>query len=240
MNQTIWILIGVGIAIILISIMLSIASFSSERFMQIYTKANSTPAKTDLNIMDFVHNLNHLKLKGRIKFTQTKNDVDNFYIPKTKTVALSRETLTSNSIASFSIVAHEMGHAMQDMEGKKLKRLNFLRVFGNFVGYLFLPAILVGIVLLILGGGYLFYSIISFSIGGGIFLLAVLIKAITISIEKDASNKGIEFLEEILPADDIKECKKLLNYARLTYWGDLFRLLFSWTFLTRKTKMFRK
>jgi len=239
MSKELWILIGVVIAIVVFSIILSIASFSSERFMQIYTKANSTPAKTDLNILDFVHNLNHFKLNGKIKIAQTDNDVDNFYVSKTKTVALSRETLTSNSIASFSIVAHEMGHALQDKEGNKLKSLNILRRLGNFIGYLFLPALLAGIVLLILGNDFFFYSIIAFSIGGGIFLLAVLIKAITIGIEKDASNKGLEFLEEILDANDMRECRKLLNAARLTYWGDLFRLLFSWTFLTRKTKMFR-
>lgn len=240
MSQTAWILIGVVIAIAVFSALLSIASFSSERFMQIYEEANSTLAKTDLNILDFVHNLNHTKLNGKIKIAQTEKNVDNYYVSRLKTVALSRETLTSNSIASFSIVAHEMGHALQDLEGNTLKVLNFLRRFGSFVSYLFLPSLLAGIVLLILGQNYMLYSIIMFGVAGGIFLLAVLIKSITIGIEKDASNKGLDFLEEILSAEDVKKCQKVLKSARLTYWGDLFRLLLSWTFLTRKTKMFRK
>ena len=238
MSQTWWIIIGVAIAIVIFSILLSIASFSSERYLQIYSKACETPAKTNLNILDFLHSINHVKLKGKIKIAQASGEVDNYYIPKRKTVALSRKTLTSNSISSFAIVAHEMGHAQQDLEGNKLKILNFFRSIGLVVSYLFLPSLLVGVVLLILGEDFTSYSIIAFCISGGIFLLAVLIKGITIAIEKDASKKGLSFLKDILNDKDLYECKKLLNAARLTYWGDLFRLLFSWTFLARKTKMF--
>ena len=66
MSETLWIIIGVVIAIIVFSVLLSIASFSNDRFMQIYEKASTTQAKTDMNILDFVHNLNHIKLKEKI------------------------------------------------------------------------------------------------------------------------------------------------------------------------------
>ncbi len=239
MSETLWIIIGVVIAIIVFSVLLSIASFSNDRFMQIYEKASTTQAKTDMNILDFVHNLNHIKLKEKIKIAQVEQDTNNFYDSKLKIVALSKKTLTSNTISSFAIVAHEMGHALQDQEGGKLKALNFFRRIGSFISYLFIPALIAGIGLLIAGENFRTYSYIMFAVAGGIFLLAVIIKAITIAIEKNASNKGLDFLEEILAPEDVVECQKLLNAARLTYWGDLFRLLLSWTFLTKKTKMIR-
>ena len=236
--DTIWIILIVIGCIILLSAIFSVANFSSERFMEVYKNSDITISE-NLNILDFIHNLNYNKFNGKLKIAQAEKDVDNFYVPKTKTVALSKKTLTSNSIASFSIVAHEMGHALQDLQGNKLKVLNFMRKLGLFIGFLFLPTLIAGLVLLFFNELH-YLSIILFCVSGGIFLLAFLIKAITIGIEKDASNKGLSFLNETLNQKEMLLCKKLLDSARLTYWGDLFRLLFSWTLLTRKTKMFRK
>ena len=239
MNSTIWIIIGIVVFIVLISAILAIANFSNERFLQEYEKYNKVYINNEIDVLDFVHMLNHNNFNDRLRVQEVKEDTNNYYYSKKKVVGLSRRTLTSNTLASFAIVAHEMGHAMQDKNGKKLKTHNFLRKFGAFVGYLFLPAIVAGIVLLFFGIDFRIYSYICFGVAGGILLLAILIKAITISIEKDASKIGLEFLEEIMSEDEVSKCKKLLNKARLTYWGDLFRLLLSWTFLTRKTKMFR-
>ena len=233
------ILLIVGCAIIF-SIFLSIATFSNEKFLQEYEKYNNMFSSNDINILDFIHSLNHNHFNGQLKIKQVEQDTDNFYAPKAKVIGLSKKTLTSNSLASFAIVAHEVGHALQDREGSKLKTLNFLRRFGSLIGFLFLPTILTAIILLFFGEIYFSIAIILFCSAGAIFILAVLIKAVTISIEKDASKKGLELLKNILSPKEVSECKKLLNSARLTYWGDLFRLLLSWTFLTKKTIMFRK
>ena len=239
MSQTVLIIIAVVVFVVLISIALSIASFSSERFLQAYEKYNKMPVYEEMTILDFIHTLIYKKLDGKIAVKTSKEDVENFYSPSAKVVALSKRTLSSNTIASFAIVAHEMGHALQDKEGSKLKKLNFLRRFGSFLGFLFLPSLITGIILFFLGEDLRLFSYVLLGTASGILLLAILIKMRTISIEKDASNKGIEFLKEFLIEDEVSECKKLLNIARLTYWGDLFRLLLSWTMLTRKTKMFR-
>lgn len=239
MSTTVWIIIGIVILIVLISAALSIASFSSERFMQVYENLNNINNIEGVDILDFVHSLNHSVFSNRLQIKQVERDTENFYSPRAKAVALSKRTLTSNSLSSFAIVAHEMGHALQDKEGSKLTRLNLLRRIGSFIGFLFMPLILAGIILLFLGENLFTLGIILLATAGGILILAVLIKAITISIEKDASDKGIAFLQEILTDDEVSACKKLLDSARLTYWGDLFRLLLSWTMLTNKTKMFR-
>ena len=47
-------------------------------------------------------------------------------------------------------------------------------------------------------------------------------------------------LDEFVPDAQMKDVKKILNAARLTYWSDLVRLLFGWSGLVRKTKLFGK
>ena len=239
MSTTLLIIIGVVVLVVLMSLALSIASFSNDRFLQEYEKLANEPTNENLNILDFVHLLNHNKFGGKIRVQSVEKDTENFYVSKAKVVALSQRTLSSNTLASFAIVAHEMGHALQDQEGKKLARLNFLRRVGSFIGFLFLPSILAGIILLFWGDQFKTISFVLFGVAAAILLLAVIIKSATISIEKDASEKGIEFLQEILSDDEVSKCRKLLNTARLTYWGDLFRLLLSWTLLTKKTTLFR-
>lgn len=237
MENWIWLIVvialGLGFCLIL-----SIANFSSDKFMEVHDKYAKKSISENLSVMDFIHNLNVSKFDGKISISQTKEEYENYYIPSRKTIGLSRTTLQSTSIASFAIIAHEMGHALQDFEGNKLKTLNFFRRLGAFLGFFFLPTLISGIILYFITI-YTLTGLILLISAGGIFLLAVLIKTITISIEKDASKKGIELLKPFLSDSELKDCKKLLNAARQTYWGDLFRLLLSWTLLTRKTKMFR-
>ena len=239
MSSTVIIIIAIVAFVILLSAALSVATFADEKFLQEYEKINSVPNYSGISVLEFVHSLNYNVFNGKIKVRSVENDYENFYSSKSKLVALSKKTLSSNSLASFAVVAHEMGHALQDKEGSKLKRLNFLRRLGSFLGFLFLPSILAGIIMLFLGEELRLVSYILFGIGGGILLLAIFIKARTVVIEKDASDKGLEFLKEIMSNDELNKCKKLLDAARLTYWADLLRLLLSWTLLTRKMKMFR-
>ena len=234
-----WLLIVIIVGCVVgFCLILSIANFSLEKFMEVHDKYAQKSISENLSVMDFIHNLNVSKFDGKISISQTKEEYENYYIPSRKTIGLSRTTLQSTSIASFAIIAHEMGHALQDFEGNKLKTLNFFRRLGAFLGFFFLPTLISGIILYFVTI-YTLTGLILLISAGGIFLLAVLIKTITISIEKDASKKGIELLRPFLSEAELKDCKKLLNAARQTYWGDLFRLLLSWTLLTRKTKMFR-
>ena len=75
-------------------------------------------------------------------------------------------------------------------------------------------------------------------VGGFIFLLALFIKLRTISIEKDASKKAIILLQDYLNEKELKESKKFLNDAKLTYWADFLRIFLWWSGMSRKTKLF--
>lgn len=155
-----------------------------------------------------------------------------------KTLYLSGATQSSQSLASFAIISHEMGHALQDKQGSKLKTLNFLRRFGKVLGWFLMPMFIGGIVLMV-GWAELFWVGVGLLAGCALTLiLALFIKLRMIAIEKQASAFALDFLKEILQEEQVKQCKKLLDSARLSYWADFFRTLLAWTFMTKKTKLF--
>lgn len=230
-----WIIIVIVVALaVLMCLLLSIANFSGERFMEEYGKINAIEVRNNLKPLEFAHQINNNYFAGKIKVGRVAQSAADAY--SKGAIYLSNETVSKNSIASFTIIAHELGHALQDKEGKKLRRLLFLRRLGRILGLLLAPCLIAGFIVALLG-----YQTIAIALAGGavvIFLLALYIKLRTISIEKDASKKAIIFLEEYLTEEELKISKKLLNAAKLTYWADFLRIFLWWTAMSRKTKLF--
>lgn len=234
MNTTWIIIISVIAVAVLLCFLLAVANFSYDKFMQRYKVLSNQPIRSGISTMQFVDLLNRQIFGGTLKVVQIEREAGDAY--GGGRLFLSTKTIYQPSIASFTIIAHEIGHAKQDIEGKKLKRLNFLRKLGRILGLLLIPFILAGIVLLIIG-----YSLIAFILLGGavgIFLLALLIKLMTISIEKDASRKAVDFLEMILSEDELRTAKRFLKDAGMTYWADFLRIILGWTGISKKSKLF--
>lgn len=235
--STTWIIIIAIIAFaVLICFLLAIANFAYDRFLQRYEELDKIPLQSNLTIFDFINFVNNTFFAGKLQFLQISRLAGDAY-SKGK-LFLSTNTLNKNSIASITIIAHELGHAQQDQEGGKLKRLHFLRFLGKTLG-IFLPLIIVaGIVLLFFGDKLFTTGIILLGCAGGIFLLAIFNKLLTISIEKDASKKAVKLLEDYLSEGELRKAKRFLKDARLTYWADFLRLILGWTTLSKKSKMF--
>lgn len=231
-----WIIIISVIAFaVLICFLLAVANFSYERFMTRYKELDQVYIKSNLMPYDFVNVINKKYFSGKLQIVQISAVAGDAY--GRGKLFLSTSTLSKNSVASFTIIAHEIGHAKQDKEGNKLKRLSFMRKFGRFIGFFMTPLLIVGAVMLFIDNlrtiGYVLLGS-----AGLIFILALLLKLITISIEKDASQKAIEFLEEILDEIEMKRAKRFLKDARLTYWADFLKIALFWTALSKKTKLF--
>lgn len=230
----------IGISILALAVifcfLLAVANFAGERFFEKYEKLNSIRTSCFLSSLEFASEINNKYFNGKLKIFKTDKKVGDAY--SGGMLILSSQTLSSPSLASFTIISHEIGHARQDSEGKKLKSLNRLRKFGRIIGLFLFPLLLAGgIVMLALP--YLFYLGLGLAIGGGlIFLIALFVKLKTISIEKEASMYALDYLGEYLNDDELSLCRKFLNDARLTYWADFLRTLFFWTFLTKKSKFF--
>ncbi len=231
------IIVIVVAVIVVFSLLLWFANSSYDRFKELYDTMMVTPANVHKSIIEFINEQNFEKFDGKLKVARTKKEVGDAYSAKHKVLILTDQTLHADSIGAFSIVAHELGHAEQDFTSKVFKRRKILHGFGVVLGKLFVPAIIAALVLLFFEDLRI-YSFILVGVAGGIFLFALLSKLLTVRLEKDASRRAIKTLNEFIPENEMKEVKRFLKSARMTYWSDFVRLLLSWSGLVRKTKMF--
>ena len=147
------------------------------------------------------------------------------YSAKTKTLIMSRDICNTASLASLTIVAHELGHAVQDRQGNLLfKLVNFLNRLTRFTTKLILPLLLVGIFMLFPWFNTFDKGLILIYIAAGLFGLLILVKLLTIPVEYNASHKALIYLKEnnFLTRNEIGRAKKLLRVAALTYIASLF------------------
>ncbi|MBQ8444377.1 MAG: zinc metallopeptidase [Clostridia bacterium] len=232
----IWIILGVVAIGVLFCFLLAIANHAGERFLERYEEVDKLEVKGELSPVEFVAEINNKYLKRKLKIVEISELASDAY--SKGNLFLSSKTLRTKSIASFTIMAHELGHALQDKEGKKIKKLNILRGLGRVLGGFLLPSLLAGGILLLFGEKYFYLAMGLLALGVLIFLLSLFIKLRTISIEKDASKKAIIFLKDYLTESELKESKRFLKDAKLTYWADFLRIFLWWSGMSRKTKLF--
>lgn len=241
---TTYIIIGaIAVVGVILCFCLSVASFASQNFYEKLEENQQKANSQGIRTVDYVQTINGQNFGGRLRIERCAQYDDHY---STGVVALSSETMYSNSLASLATVSHELGHARQDAEGNKLQKHWKMKQAGRLCGLFFMPVVIAGIVLSVL---YLvdilpqFIALVGglalIALGVLIFLFAVFLKYKEIQIEKEASKYAIEFLQEVLSRAECKECEEFLNSARLTYWAVFFKTLLSWTFLTSKDPMFR-
>lgn len=233
-----WMIIVLVVVVgVLFCACLTVANYAGESYYERFQEFKKVRSSAGITVLQFFGYVNEKFFANKIKIYKNPNEGFDAYAKGA--IYLSPSTLSSDNLASFAIVAHELGHGLQDQNTKKIKHMNRLRKTGYIIGPLMFPLIIAGIVLLIIGGGLFYWGVGLASAGAMIFVLSIVIKAITISLEKEASKNAVTFLKELFSPQEVKQCKKFLNDAKLTYWGDMFRALFAWTLLTRKNKFFK-
>jgi len=141
------------------------------------------------------------------------------YNPLEKKVHISEDKLNKKSITSIAVVAHEIGHAIQDKENYKPlilrqnlieKTIIFQRI-GSFLLVIGLPSIF----------AFTKSPLITFiaaMIIMGCLSTNVLIHLITLPVEFDASFKrALPILKKYVPKENMKQCRSVLRAAAFTY-----------------------
>lgn len=133
------------------------------------------------------------------------------YDPTKKIVALSPKVYRDHSIASISVAAHEVGHAIQHAEsyafiGIRNKVLPAAMIASKFSIF---PIML----------GFFADSSLFFNIGIGMLGVIALFQFVTLPVEFDASRRAIKIInqEQILTGSELGGSKKMLTAAALTY-----------------------
>ena len=160
-----------------------------------------------------------------LKFSLTQRKLGDAYNYKYKTLIISEEVCNTASIASLTIVAHELGHAMQHEEKSPLFDITVLtNSLTRLTGNLIIPLLIIGAFFSLFKYPSEDFGPILMIIAGCLFLIQILNKLLTIPLEYNASRRALRFLKEnnyVTPGEHYR-AKKLLSIAAQTYIASLF------------------
>jgi Zn-dependent membrane protease YugP len=163
------------------------------------------------------HILDEMHL-GHVRVEETT--LGDHYDPETKTVRLMPNHFKGRSLAAVVIAAHETGHAMQDATGyqplQARTRLAKQAMQMEKVGAVVMLA--VPIVLAVAKAPHLI--VIEVCCGVLIFALAILLHAVTLPVEFDASfRRALPVLKagNYIKKEDMRAAKQILRAAAFTY-----------------------
>src|SRR4030042_608990 len=127
-------------------------------------------------------------------------------------LTLSKEIYYGKSVAAQGIVAHEIGHALQDAKNYfPLSLRSNLVPITNIGSGMAVPLFLIG---------FIFSFPVLMDIGIIAFSLAVLFQLVTLPVEFNASKRAVNLLvgaNIVSDTEEINAVKKVLNAAAFTY-----------------------
>ena len=157
-----------------------------------------------------------------VQVTAVPGSLTDHYDPARRVLRLSEEVYADDSIAAVAIAAHEVGHAMQDALGHPLLRLRVVAAKAASAVAAVAPLIMViGLV-----GGIATRHPTAFAIAAsGVvgLLLALLLAAVALPVEFDASRRAHRSLEAagIITEAEGPRVRELLQAAAWTYLASL-------------------
>lgn len=200
---------GLGFIILIPLIMYAMYTQSKvkstfKKYLRVQTRSNMTGFEVARKILD----ANGLR---EIKIERVNGQLSDHYDPRSRTVRLSDAVYSGNSIASVSVGAHEVGHAIQHAE--KYAALNFRSLLA--------PAASFGskYVMFLVFGGFIFDMMNLVTLGIYLYALTLLFQVVTLPVEFNASTRAMGNLVDmgIIYDDEVRKSKEVLNAAAMTY-----------------------
>src|SRR5665648_783168 len=197
------------IFILIPSIILTL--YAQYKIKTTYLKYSKILAKSGLSGGETAERLLLQNNLSNIKIEPIEGTLSDHYDPKQKKLGLSKEIYYGKSIAAQGIVAHEIGHALQDAKNYfPLSLRSNLVPVSNIGSRMAIPLFLIGFIFSF--PGLMDLGIIAFS-------LAVLFQVVTLPVEFNASKRAVGLLvnANIISDTEVVSVKKVLNAAALTY-----------------------
>ena len=178
-----------------------------------------------------------------IKIANINGELTDNYNPKTKVISLSQSTTGNPSVASLGVVAHEIGHAMQDRDGYAPFKLRQAIVPWAKIGSIaFYPLFIIGLVLLFVSSATTIGRVLIY-VATGLYFLSTLFYLVTWPVERDASKRALNLLTSsgTLTSEEVVYAKEVLKAAEFTYISALLTsLLYFLRFLYYVLRLTRK
>lgn len=216
-----WYTIGYILSGVAILVSVIIALVAQVKVNNAFNEYKDVPSSLDMTGAELAEKLSQDNNLGLI-VRQCKGTLTDHYDPRDKSINISQSNFNNKSIASQAIVAHELGHALQDAEGYlPYKTRQIVVKVSNLVSRMLMPLLIVGILLqflfFMLAGSIIIYASVI------IYAVAVIANLVTLPVEINASSRAKDMLVRIGCAseEEVKATDKVLNAAALTYVASL-------------------
>jgi len=145
----------------------------------------------------------------------TNCKLSDYYDTQERTIYLSEETASEPTLVATGIVAHEVGHALQDEENFWLMRqseniLRLNKLTGNFTLPIFTAGIFLDLIELVLTSCLL-------------FIVSAICNVLLFCLHRDASKRGEIWLrcDKFVSKEEERMIERFLGIANLTYLGGI-------------------
>ena len=198
----------------------AITIFAQVRITSAYNKYKKVQNKRKISGFEVAKEILDKNGLSNVYVTEAKGELTDCYVSDRKVIRLSTDIFHGTTIASASVAAHEVGHAIQDKENYSYMRLRHsLFPIVNFCSYAGYIAILIGV---FFNSGKLMW------LGIGLELVILFFQLITLPVEFDASRRAEEQLlkNNLLDKSEVDSSKKVLGAAAFTYVASVLTTLF--------------
>lgn len=213
--------IVLGVLLLLLIIVLN----SKTRIIRAYKKYMKVDNKHNISGKQLAFFLKERLNLNDLKFALTQIKLGDAYNYKYRTLILSEEVCNTASLASLTIVAHEIGHACQHKENNSLFNITiFMSKLTRLTSTLILPLLITGIFFYFFKYPSEQFGYILILISICLFLIQFLTKLLNIPLEYDASRRGLKLLKtyDVLSPVEYSKAKRLLSIAAQTYIASMF------------------
>jgi uncharacterized protein len=188
-----------------------LALYAQWKVSSTYKRMSQEPNMVRMTGADVARRLLDSNGLRMINLEGTPGELSDHYDPSAKVLRLSQGVAGSSSVAALGIVAHEVGHAVQDATGYSMMRVRTTLVpvaqLGSTLGvWLFIIGFAVSITPLAWLGFFL-------------FIAAFLFTVVTLPVELDASRRAMAMLSSnhLVATTEYALAKSVLDAAALTY-----------------------
>ncbi|MCI9523817.1 MAG: zinc metallopeptidase [Erysipelotrichaceae bacterium] len=177
------------------------------KYKQIRNKRGLSGAEVARRILD-LNDLQNVSVE-----VSNRGILSDHYDPVAHVVRLSPDIFYQNSIASISVAAHEVGHAIQHKEhygfiALRNRLLPYANIASNF-----------GWITIVIGLLFFYSSPIILYIGICMLLVVALFQLVTLPVELNASSRALKQLDNanFITKDEYTSCRTMLKAAAYTY-----------------------
>lgn len=199
---------------ILVMIGVVICLLASAKMNSTFSKYSRVRSHSGMTGKEAAEALLHREGIYDVRVEYVAGNLTDHYDPRSKVLRLSDATYQQTSVAAIGVAAHECGHAIQHARGyAPLSIRSALVPVANFGSSIAWPLIIIGLIM------NSQTSQLFLNLGVIAFSMAVLFQIVTLPVEFNASRRALKILgnTEMLYPDEVRETRKVLTAAALTY-----------------------